>query len=384
MTRAAASLACLAMSIFTAGYAAPVDDRGDREQRPERPLIGAIRWDAWTHWAGETGWGGYEKCLGPEQWHYRLPFYAKVVSDKDVEIRADTREVMDEEIAYAAAGGLDYWAFGWYHPRGWEHADNMTKSFDLYLASEHRSDIAYCLILFGGPHLGPKDQWPATVDYLVERFREPNYVKVLGNRPLVYWFSMEEFVPYWGGEEAATASLDLLRERSVAAGLGDPYMVLMCFWPPQGAELLGTLGLDALSAYANPPGNDNRELPYADCVALNRWFWEECKGTGKQFIPTVNAGWDYRPMKRAEFPDRDPQNDWFAEATPDELASHLAGALQWVKENPGVCEANSVMIYAWNELSEGGWIVPTLAEGTARLDAIRRIIDAGAASDKDE
>ena len=28
------------------------------EAARDRPLVGAIRWDAWTRWAGETGWGG--------------------------------------------------------------------------------------------------------------------------------------------------------------------------------------------------------------------------------------------------------------------------------------------------------------------------------------
>ena len=378
MTRAAAGFVCLALLVCPARAPQVLADEGDARERRDRPLVGAIRWDAWTHWAGENAWGGYEKCLGPNEWHCRLPFYGKVVSDDKVEVRADTQEVMDQEIAYAAAGGLDYWAFGWYHPRGWQNAENMTRCFDLYLSSRHRSDVAHCLILFGGLHLGPKSEWPATVDYLVERFRDPNYQKVLGNRPLVYWFAMDEFVPYWGSENAAGAALDLLRERSAAAGLGDPYMALMCFWPPQGAELLGTLGLDALGAYANPPGNDNRELPYADCVALNRWFWAQCEDTGKPLIPTVNAGWDFRPMKRAEFPDRDLRNNWFAQATPGELASHLGGAMDWVAQNPEVCEANTVVIYAWNEFSEGGWICPTLTEGTARLDAIRQVIDTAA------
>jgi len=27
--------------------------------------------------------------------------------------------------------------------------------------------------------------------------------------------------------------------------------------------------------------------------------------------------------------------------------------------------ANAILIYAWNELDEGGWLVPTLSEGDA-------------------
>ena len=33
--------------------------------QPERPLVGAIRWDAWTEW----GW--WQQFLAPEKWHSR-------------------------------------------------------------------------------------------------------------------------------------------------------------------------------------------------------------------------------------------------------------------------------------------------------------------------
>ena len=33
-----------------------------------------------------------------------------------------------------------------------------------------------------------------------------------------------------------------------------------------------------------------------------------------------------------------------------------------------------VLIYGWNENDEGGWLTPTLNEGSARLDALRRVL----------
>lgn len=358
-----------AMLLFAALAASPAHAAAPR--RPA-PMLGAIRWDAWTTWASETGWAGYEQCLWPARWHYRLPFYSKEVGPDKAEIRGDRQEVMDREIDYAARGGLSYWAFGWYHPSGWKDAETMTRCLDLYLKSRQRHRLKYCLILMAGLHLGPKDEWPATVDYLVARFKERNYVKVLGNRPLVYWFDMDQFIPFWGSESAGNESLKLLRERTRAAGLGDPYMALMTFWPPRGVAQADQFHLDALSAYVNPPGSEDREQPYSDAVALNHWFWEECRKTGKPFIPTVTVGWDYRPMKLPRYPDRDPRNNWFTPATPDELTTHVRGAMDWVRANPGTCQANSVILYAWNEIAEGGWLVPTLSEGTRRLDAVKR------------
>jgi hypothetical protein len=165
----------------------------------------------------------------------------------------------------------------------------------------------------------------------------------------------------------------------VVAGLGDPYFVDMTFSVPQGAAEAEKLGCDALGTYACfAPGNENKEHPYAMLAEADRKFWEDCKAVGKQVLPTVNAGWDYRPMKQPEYPElmkgRNLQADWFAKATPDEIARNVKSAMEWVRANPRTCPADAVLIYAWNELSEGGWLVPTLEEGTARLDALSGVL----------
>ena len=64
-------------------------------------------------------------------------------------------------------------------------------------------------------------------------------------------------------------------------------------------------------------------------------------------------------------------------ATAGEIARHLARAIEFVRANPKVCQARTVIAYAWNEHDEGGWLCPTwTAQGpdTSRLDAIRRIL----------
>ncbi len=53
-----------------------------------------------------------------------------------------------------------------------------------------------------------------------------------------------------------------------------------------------------------------------------------------------------------------------------ELAAHLHKGLTWVHDHPGEARAHAVLIYAWNENDESGWIVPTLSEVSALLDAI--------------
>lgn len=336
-----------------------------------RPVVGAIRWDAW--FAG----GRYERFLAPRQWHYRLPFYARVVSRDKVEVRSDTQEVMDREIAYAAGAGLDYWAFCYYHPKSFQTADSYNYGLRLYLASRRRADLNFCLILL--QHVGPTDEWPGTVDRLVKLFKEPTYQKVLGGRPLLYVFGVDEIVARFGSREAAREALDRLRRRSVEAGLRSPYLVAQVFHAYRGAEHVDALGLDAVSAYSRPGGAGNEQHPYDELARTNRDFWNACKATGKQVIPIVNTGWDNRPRRGDPTIVQNPEGPWYEEPTPAQLAEHLRAALAWNGANPAYAEANAVLIYAWNESDEGGWLVPTLSESTARLDAVREVLRPGAA-----
>jgi hypothetical protein len=343
-----------------------------------RPVVGAIRWDGWNEW------DVWQRAFDPPQWRYRLPFFASVGPDGKARMREDSQEVIDKEIAYAKAGGLDYWAFDWFHPDGWPpNSERMAKCLQLYLSSKHKMDINYCLIILGGPHLGPKEELSTkTLDYLVLRFRDSNYQKVMGNRPLVYFFEIADVVKYMGSIESAREWLRSLRQKTIAAGLGSPYYVVMTFCPPEGAQQVNMLGCDALGSYsAFAPENDNKEYPYATLTERNLKFWRDCKATGKQVVPTVNTGWDYRPAKRPEYPEliqsRNMNADWIHAATPRQIADHLRTGVRWVKLNPDACPANTLLIYAWNELGEGGWLVPTLQEGTARLDAISKVLGAG-------
>ncbi|MHB8969740.1 MAG: hypothetical protein ACYC4N_04720, partial [Pirellulaceae bacterium] len=83
---------------------------------PERPIVGAIRWDAW--YGQGTPVSEVEKTLGPKKYHFRLPFFAQVISPSEVSINGDQLAVMELEISYAADAGLDYWAFVDYWDQG--------------------------------------------------------------------------------------------------------------------------------------------------------------------------------------------------------------------------------------------------------------------------
>ena len=65
-------------------------------------------------------------------------------------------------------------------------------------------------------------------------------------------------------------------------------------------------------------------------------------------------------------------------ATPAQLTKHLQEVLDWTAHNPDLTPANAVIIYAWNEHDEGGWLAPTwTAErrpNTNRIEALAPVL----------
>ena len=336
--------------------------------------VGAIRWDAWHSKLGEPG-RAVERSLGPAYWHTRLPFFAEVVSETEVVIQGATQEVMDREIGYASAAGLDYWAFVTYEPDS-----PMSLGLQHYLSSQYVSAINFCMIVEGTRiGSGGLDGWNAKVERYLSYFREPTYQRVAGERPLLYIFTPEHMVgegAFASWEEARTA-FAALRSASQEAGLGDPYIVMQHWVAGQARMTMQFLRGDAISAYASSGGA--LRAPYAALAAHTEQWWDEMRDTGAPVIPLVSSGWDRRPRVENPVPwegQRGSLDEYYERPTPEELATHLAHALDWVDAHPDAAEARAVLIYAWNENDEGGWIVPTLAEGTAHLDAISTVLKA--------
>lgn len=74
----------------------------------------------------------------------------------------------------------------------------------------------------------------------------------------------------------------------------------------------------------------------------------------------------------------------FEGATPAELINSIKAAQQDIDTFPGLKfpsssakPANLLLIYAWNEFAEGGYLAPTLGTGYGYLDAIRNLLKAG-------
>lgn len=340
--------------------------------KSSRPAVGAIRWDAWHGDKSEVG-RAVLKTLMPQRWQWRLPFFAKVTPDGRVSINGDTPEVMDREIRYAKAAGLDYWAFVAYAPE-----IPMSLGLRRYLASPRRNEVRFCMI-------SEAKQWrPENVAAQAARFAElmtlPNYQTVMGGRPLFYILNQEVEANEkgWANVGGFRLAVDALRAAARKRGLREPYCVAMVPWPEKAQSFAAASGCDAISAYAAQ--NGGKGAPYAELAAWIEQFWTRCEATGAKVVPLAMTGWDRRP--RVENPVFWENNrGWDAEIEryyqapqPAELAAHVRRAVAWTRAHPKVAEAQTVIIYGWNEHDEGGWLCPTLGEGDARVKALARAL----------
>ena len=331
--------------------------------------FGAYRWDAY-HGGTDRIYTDTMRTMSPEKWRYRLPFYAKVHSDGTIEANAATQEIMDREIGFARSAGLDFWVFLYYAAYGDDYC--MNQSLQLYLKSKRRAEISFCLQL---THLPDRHHWAQFCDKLVTCMKEPGYQTVREKRP-VLMFYRSDLKERFGSWEAAKDSIALLRDKCGKAGLPSPYIVISHYDSNEQEAAVKNAGCDAITDYTlhRETGKDENR-PYSHLAASNLAGWEAWRSLGCQMIPCVNAGWDKRPIFETPTFWYKPQSTgtWWTEPTPDEFADNCQAAVDWCHAHPDETRPGLVLIYAWNEWMEGGYILPTLRDGNVRLQALRRV-----------
>jgi hypothetical protein len=236
-----------------------------------------------------------------------------------------------------------------------EH-DNLNRARRLYLKSMRKRDVNFCLIVSPRHDEEHIREW-------IDMIQEPNYQKVADGRPLLYlmfWDNSEAPERVFGSMEKARAHIDGLRQRIRETGQKNPYLVALTQTPAAGAAAVAGVGMDAVGAYTSFGGPD-----YAGLCQAHTKRWDGMKATGSKVVPNLTAGWGGP---------RDNLGDKL-QPTPEALAAHVRSAYAWMDANPDAGEARTMLFYAWNEIDEGGWLVPDKGQGTAKLDAIRGVVE---------
>lgn len=374
----------------------------------DKPIIGAIRWDCWFGPARPPG-ESCDKILSPTVWHYRAPFFGQFIRNSDGTYRVtfsaldkdspQVEKIVRQEMASAKNAGLDYWTFLMTADSTYVNGDSYYNTFfNKYLAISQADDINFaieapakadiCDLVRVFPcwdpnltHLTNAEKYYFGTNGTGGIMRHINYQKVAGGRPLMFvdFMNQTNWIDPWNNNYpgGVKAMITKFRQDAIAAGVGNPYIVLMDYKADQAADRLKKYGFDAVSAYAVTGGTSTGE-PYADLVTKSVALWNWQKTYGVQVVPVVQAGWDQRP-KIENPPSFDPEikpetSNYFLNPTPVQFATNLTGAINWINNNASNSQSRVIIISAWNDNNEGSWIEPTIYEGDARLEEISRIL----------
>lgn len=276
--------------------------------------------------------------------------------------RNDTQEIMETQIDLMADNGVDFMLYCWYWqtnrgPINVEAINNDSKhtSLRLYLNAKNKQRVQYALLVAnhdGGEIIGPSN-WEAAVRHWVQYFRDPLYVHVDG-KPLVVLF---------GATDDTITNEDIAKMQETARRLGfkDGLSIAGNGSAARNKDFNFATHYNLTTGYG--AGSVEKDYQVIINHSKDRWIGTE----SHPYIPVITAGWDSRPWEgeRPEGLGGDPC--WyFTGDTPEVFKDFLGDAITWMDNNPTKTpKERLVLIYAWNEIGEGGYLVPTIDDPKA-------------------
>lgn len=336
---------------------------------------------------------GKQGFLKPAEWHARAPFFCRLTKDvKDVQHPPDTgplwfnhpfdkqrlQRAMDQEIRFAQHAGIDFFV---YHgparklmPNGWGLRNNL----DAHLKSEipEARQMKFTWALYGHKAMSyTRSKVRLMMDETLDYINLPNWQMVMDGRPLVIVMWPDNFKTQLESAEGAERMtggefVAYIRKRVMAAGHKNPYVVGMAV-PARSYERAAdwkAQGYDAFSDYAGGYGGAkaarDQGPSYAAATKTLQKVWK--KHFTDQALPSIPPCTSMQyPWPRAfSHQTGKPAKKWYHYQWPQrgDLAARVRAALDFVATHPQDCEAQAVIMYSWNEHSEGGGLCPTMGK----------------------
>ncbi|MFZ2026205.1 MAG: hypothetical protein WAV30_02905 [Microgenomates group bacterium] len=307
----------------------------------------------------------------PQSWKDRFPYFTVVRSENTVDIHEDDQRIIDQEIQLIAASGIDYIAL----EVDWIEKETIYNyALNLYNSSQFKNLLKFSLIVTA--ETLENESWRDNyLKRIQDALSDSQYVKTPSGKPILYMWRFDNLSDSMGKVKA----IERMNEFKEALKNGinqEPYIVMMDLGSRQAYSSALEYGANARTSYLGLYASCGKGGAYTSLMADNRNQWDSYVSSDIDYIPLVTVGMDPRPKSfdknLFEF-GQDPA--WCQQGTPQQIANNVKQALEWVKHNPQVTgESNTILLAAWMDITESGWLVPTMEEGNARLNALSRIL----------
>lgn len=286
--------------------------------------------------------------------------------------------VIEQQLVWAREFGLSFFVYDWFFKaKDFSPTENLNSAIQLTHALPDRHGMQYAILYVNHPPFGiTPGAWASAVAEWTDYFADPDYLRIDG-RPAFFVYNVVFMRDAFHSAAAVANAFAMLRDAARARGLPGVYVVGgFGVWKGSAGDddrfvdnsWVPGDGYDALTqyGYAEAPPDTPGEQPYAILADSGRWIWRQMEQKSPlPYIPVAMDGWDPRPIHPVDV--RAGRLMWFRR-TPEEVAELVGDAITWAESSPRVRPEAApappiVLIEAWNELSEGSYLVPTVGDG---------------------
>ena len=313
-------------------------------------------------------------------------------------------EDVETEIALAHNAGIDVFLYDYYWYNG-EKTQEEAIEKGLF-GAKNRKLMKFALMwCYHDRRNGWRKRYLEDPGNVMSLAHTPEEFLGLIDYSIAHYFNQSEYWRYKGGlffsiynishlwrkwgrsDDKVRETLQEARRRVRSAGLGEMHFNGQDIWP-DAAGRFAAMGVDSFTDYGFPAwkvkdakaryeaGEKLFDFAEADGPLQARWQAMREKSP-VPYIPVVPTGWDstLRCRKDVAFP-WGPKQDYpytptYTNATADLFEKYLRDAKAAVLADPK--QPGAIYVNAWNEYTEGCWLLPSTRRSDLRLRAVARV-----------
>lgn len=298
-----------------------------------------------------------------ETWKHGVPTLAYDVTNGYVGTAYDTGDttIMDKEIILAKSKGIDYFIFDWYyHNNGGSFDKDETEKepnnlgIQTFSKSAQKYNFKYIILIsnHGGFVIDGLENWKSAINYINDTYvKDPSYFRYKGT-PVISVFEATKF-------------------NEVKAQINE-YIISLGY--PNG-WIWQVVNENTWYGYwfnKHDESTPDKEQPYSKLIADSKSKTDKFYYNVHDVYPCITTGTDLRAWKNR--PGGYARHLDYCIPSVAEWKDFAQWAYDWVHAYKR--DFKSIVVYAWNEFGEGGYLVPTAGDPQASfLCALEEVIN---------